>query len=181
MAIRIESHNQKGGLTANKVNLNSQKLLKGTNKNSKNAGPWNNPWFKYVLIPLIVAIIAGLIIWSVTMEKGKKDEQNVYVTSYDQKGGITANQVNIGNQPRTLTPELKTQLDQLLQVNKNKEIRITAVLGDGEAFQFANQIKAYLESKGWKVSGVDQAVYSNPVMGQTINPEATEIIIGTKQ
>lgn len=115
------------------------------------------------------------------MEKENKDEKNIHVTSYDQSGGITANQVNIGNQPRTLTPELKTRLDQVLQINKNREIRITAVMGDGEAFQFADQIKEYLESEGWKVSGVDQAVYNKPVIGQTINPEATEIIIGTKQ
>ncbi|UZE94291.1 MAG: hypothetical protein IB618_01835 [Candidatus Pacearchaeota archaeon] len=119
--------------------------------------------------------------WGVTMEKENKDEKNIHVTSYDQSGGITANQVNIGNQPRTLTPELKTRLDQVLQINKNREIRITAVMGDGEAFQFADQIKEYLESEGWKVSGVDQAVYNKPVIGQTINPEATEIIIGTKQ
>jgi len=31
------------------------------------------------------------------------------------------------------------------------------------------------------VNGVTQAVYNNPIIGQTINPEATEIIIGTKQ
>jgi hypothetical protein len=61
---------------------------------------------------------------------------------------------------------------------------ITAVMGDQEAFQFAEQIKEYLSSQGWKVDGVDQAVYSKPVVGQIIKPRSdgkVEIIIGGKE
>ena len=45
----------------------------------------------------------------------------------------------------------------------------------------ATQIKNYLTQQGHTISGVDQAVYGQPIMGQVFNPDKLEIIIGTKQ
>ena len=95
---------------------------------------------------------------------------------------IGDNNVNIGPQPRILNDSTAEQLANLL--DKSKSIRITAVLGDGEAFNFATQIKNFLFSKGYTVEGVDQAVYAQPVMGQVVEKNSSggfEIIIGTKQ
>lgn len=155
-------------------------LEKNITENIPNKEIWKNPWLKYVIIPLIVAVVGGLIVWAI-VSMNDDNEPNVSVTSYNQQGGITANQVTFGNQARWLSPELKQQLDSLSQINKNKEITIDAILGDGEAFRFASEVKQYLVSKGWNVNGVNQVVWGEPVFGQNINPEATIITIGTKQ
>ena len=56
-------------------------------------------------------------------------------------------------------------------------------MGDGKAFQFANEIKQFLQMDGYNVSGVDQSVFSKPVIGQFINPkeDGFEVVIGTQQ
>jgi hypothetical protein len=49
----------------------------------------------------------------------KENEINkINVTSYNQIGGIAANQVNIGSQPRVLNLEIQNQLLQLLANKK---------------------------------------------------------------
>lgn len=117
-----------------------------------------------------------------TKNMGKEDKKtNISVTSYNQSGGITANQVNIGSNPRVLNSEVQNQLQQILSDRKGQTIKIVSVMGDGEAFNFATQIKNYLVNQGYIVSGIDQAIYTQPVMGQVFNPEKLEFIIGTKQ
>ena len=112
-----------------------------------------------------------------------KDEKNIYVTSNNQMGGITAGTVNLGPQARTMNEQLGEQLKQALP--ETAKITVTAVLGDGEAFGFANQIMQWLKSNGYgNVEGVNQAVYTQPVMGQNINKKSDtefDLIIGTKQ
>jgi len=57
----VESHNQKGGITAGSVNANKIELT--TNMNSKKKRPWYlNPWLVVILGGAIAAIIAGLIL-----------------------------------------------------------------------------------------------------------------------
>ena len=107
--------------------------------------------------------------------------QNFDVRSYNQQGGVTAGQININRPPRTLSPQLKAQLDELLPAHKDKEIKIDAQMGDSEAFQFAQEIKDYLEYNGWKVNGVNQVICDEPVMGQIIMPDRTNIRIGGRK
>lgn len=98
------------------------------------------------------------------------DDNNIHVTSYNQQGGITAYQVNLQPGDRVLKDAVRHRLDQTLKQRSFSSIRITAVMGDQEAFRFASQIKNYLESAGYQVSGVDQAVYTRPIQGQAIEP-----------
>lgn len=105
----------------------------------------------------------------------------IFITSHNQSGGITAHTVNIGSPPRQLDPASAVQLEQ--NIPKDKPVKVTAVMGDQEAFAFASQITSYLKSKGYSVDGVNQAIYSQPVIGQFINPSAGgyDIVIGGKQ
>ena len=106
----------------------------------------------------------------------------VNVTSNNQSGGITANQVNIGAAPRKLDFSIQNQLLSFLQ-NKNEKITITSILGDPESFQFANQINDLLKAQGFtKVDGVGQAVFIKPVIGQFIDRDTSgvKILIGSK-
>ena len=112
------------------------------------------------------------------------DENNIFnVSSTNQSGGITAGQVNIGTQPRVLTDQNRAQILSIVEARNGAPISVTAVLGDGEAFQYAEQIKAFLESKGHQVKGVNQAVYTGPMMGQSVNEEIDKVdfVIGTRQ
>jgi hypothetical protein len=110
-------------------------------------------------------------------------DKNIFITSHNQMGGITAHTVNFGPQARQMNDQLGAQLKQNLPTSAT--IRVVAVLGDGEAFGFANQVLQWLRTNGYsKADGVDQAVYSSPVMGQNINKKSDteyEIIIGTRQ
>ena len=58
-------------------------------------------------------------------------------------------------------------------------------MGDQEAFRFASVIKTFLNDQGYKVNGVNQAIFAEPVRGQKIEPgkdtNSMKIIIGGKQ
>ena len=159
MSKKITSHNQSGGITAHNVSINSPVL--------------NAPKKKKGLLGIITTIIvtaAGAIailtyfgLVPGDQEMAKDNERTINVTSYGQGGGITAYNVNIGPQDRKLTPQLADQLISHIKDSSIEEITITAVLGDQEAFQFANIIKRFLEDNGYSVDGVNQAVYSQPV------------------
>lgn len=110
-------------------------------------------------------------------------EKNIFITSHNQSGGVTAHTVNFGPTARTMNAQLGGQLKQ--HIPTTAKVTITAVLGDGEAFGFANQVMTWLRENGYgNVDGVNQAVYSQPVMGQNINrinDAQFELIIGTRQ
>lgn len=110
----------------------------------------------------------------------KNQNQNISITSNNQSGGITAHTVNIGSARRQLDSASAQQLLQALP--KNKPVRVVAVMGDQEAFAFATQILGHLKANGYQAEGVDQAVYSEPVVGQFINSTASgfEVVVGGK-
>ena len=92
--------------------------------------------------------------------------------------------MNFGMQPRSMNNSLQEQL--LNIITTGSSVDITSVLGDGEAYNFATQIKSFLERKGYKVNGVNQAVYSKPVIGQSIDApkdgdNTFKLIIGNNQ
>jgi hypothetical protein len=112
-----------------------------------------------------------------------KDEKKIYVTSNNQMGGITAGSVNFGTQARSMNTQLGEQLKANIPITS--KVTVTAVLGDGEAFGFANQVLQWLKSNDYEnVEGVNQAVYTQPVIGSNIDKKAEtefDIIIGTNQ
>ena len=111
------------------------------------------------------------------------NDKNIFVTSNNQYGCITAHTVNIATTARFMNEHLGLQLNQYIPTDA--KVSVTAVMGDGEAFGFANQILSWLRANGYaKVDGVNQTIYSRPVMGQNINKindSQFELIIGTRQ
>jgi hypothetical protein len=108
----------------------------------------------------------------------KNQIQNISITSNNQSGGITAHTVNTGATRRQLDAASAQQL--LKALPKNKPVKVVAVMGDQEAFAYATQILGHLKANDYLAEGVDQAVYSQPVVGQFINPTASgfEVLIG---
>lgn len=105
----------------------------------------------------------------------------VNVTSNNQSGGITANQVNIGSVPRTLDINIQRQLLSFLN-SKEESIVIDCIMGDSESFLYANQINDFLKSKGYnKVDGVNQSAFTKPVIGQFMDRDTSgvKILIGS--
>lgn len=111
------------------------------------------------------------------------NENNIFITSHNQSGGVTAHTVNFGPTARTMNAQMGEQLKQ--HIPTTAKVTITAVLGDGEAFGFANQVMTWLQGNGYaNVNGVNQAVYQKPVIGNNvnkINDDQFEIIIGARQ
>jgi len=102
------------------------------------------------------------------------------VSSTNQSGGITAGVVNVGPKPRQVDAGLISKLQQMLP-DKTKKVTVTSVMGDGEAFDFATQIKDVLVKQGYDVNGVNQSVFTVPIIGQQFNPDTLTLIIGTRQ
>ncbi len=115
-------------------------------------------------------------------EKDTVKAEVVNVTSHNQQGGITANQVNIGLPPRLLTLSLQNQLLSYLQ-SKTEPIDITSIMGDSESFKFANEINSFLKSQGYiSVGSVAQSVFNKPMVGQFIDRDSSgvKIVIGSQ-
>ncbi len=113
-----------------------------------------------------------------------ENERPIHIESHNQQGGITAYQVNIQPGDRQLTPNVTQQVKEQLNKTKFETIEVNAVMGDGEAFRFASQVKNYLVSEGFEVKGVNQVLYVNPPQGQIIETPKDEgmvkIIIGSR-
>jgi hypothetical protein len=112
-----------------------------------------------------------------------QDEKNIFITSHNQSGGVTAHTVNFGPQARQMSSQIGATIIHNIPISA--EVTVIAVLGDGEAFGFANQILQWLKSNGYdNTEGVDQAVYTTPMIGQIINKisdTSFQLIIGTRQ
>jgi hypothetical protein len=135
----------------------------------------------YLVLPESLAQLQQSLLF--TSESYMSNEDNIFITSHNQSGGVTAHTVNFGPTARTMNAQLGGQLKQ--HIPATAKVTITVVLGDGEAFSFANQVMTWLRENGYiNVDGVNQAVYSQPVMGQNlnkINDGQFELIIGTRQ
>lgn len=174
----VTSQDQSGGTTAHEV------IITNVGKNSKPKWP--------IIISVVMLIITVLTYFGIKPSKENKmpkDEEDKItvgdvsgdvVISQNQTGGITAHSVNVGQQSRKVNAKLIIQLQQMLP-DKTKTVTVTAVMGDGEAFNFATQIKDVLVEQGYDVNGVNQALYSAPIMGQEFNPDTLTLIIGTRQ
>ena len=106
---------------------------------------------------------------------------NVNINTNFQTGN---NNVQIGPQKRHLNLDVQNQLSSLIP--SGKDVDLTCVLGDGEGYIFATEIKKFLESKGYKVNGVNQSIFSGPVKGQILEQpkdgnNTYKIIIGHNQ
>ncbi len=134
------------------------------------------------VLAAVVTILGYLGLKPSWERKDVSDSRNIFnVTTFNQRGGITAGQVNVAPQPRRVNDDVRRQLRNALP--RNSKVTLVAVMGDGEAFQFASEIKQFLGDEGYNVSGVDQVVYNGPVMGQSIRSRdnSFEVIIGTRQ
>lgn len=91
------------------------------------------------------------------------------VVSIDQRGGqIARSIVNVGPQPRTLEGSDVAEMVQYLKGFTGTPIRVSCALGDGDAAQFAEEVKELLKSSGWIVEGVSHAVRIPPIVGVVI-------------
>ena len=111
------------------------------------------------------------------------EDKKIEVTSHNQQGGITAYQVNIQPGDRQLTQSAAEQLESKLIDFEFTVIEVNAVMGDGEAFRFASQIKNFLVSKDLPIKGVNQVAYTVPVQGQKIEQHQAglvRIIVGNR-
>ena len=113
---------------------------------------------------------------------GSKSKK-IKVTSINQQGGITAGSVNIGPQPRIMNEQLSNQIKQ--RIPTSAKVTVIAVLRDGEAFEFANQVLDWLNANGYaNTKGVDQDIYDRSLTAQRIkrvSDNEFELKIGTKQ
>lgn len=77
---------------------------------------------------------------------------------------------DISNQSftRGISEPDKIEMVAALIQHKGAKVTLTTIMGDSEAFQFASQLKEVFAAAGWKVDGINQAVYNSPVRGVKI-------------
>ena len=180
--IHVTSHQQAGGITGGVVNVGALEL-----KGKRKPGFWG--WIERWawIAGIIVAIPAIAALFFITKGKGNEKENmndKISISSFNQSGGITAHTVNVGAPHRVVDADVKSQLNKLMV--GRKEITVTAVMGDAEAFQFATGIFNYLKEQGATVeAGVNQAIFDKPVVGQIAEESPKDgrlrIIIGARQ
>lgn len=179
----VTSVGQRGGVTAHSVSVNQ-----GTPAPLPQPPKpwWKSAWAITVgVVTFLAALVAVLEFLGLKpLEKHMtRDNDRPNVTSINQQGGITAGTVNIGSQARHMNTQLGAQI--LEHIPTDAKISITAVMGDGEAFNFAHEVRAWMVQNGYRniTQGVNQAVYSQPVMGQSFNKTADgfDLVIGTRQ
>lgn len=87
-----------------------------------------------------------------------------------------------GPQARHLNESLKSQLKDMLK--KGEKVKIVAAMNNGEAYDFADEIRVYLDNEGYEVHGIDQVMTMPPMRGQLITPDLVngfrEIRIGVQ-
>lgn len=66
---------------------------------------------------------------------------------------------------RDISETERKEMIKVLNGYVNGTVTITSILGDSESLQFAKKIKEIFEAAGWKVNGVNQAVFTNPIEG----------------
>jgi hypothetical protein len=178
----ITSHNKSAGIAAHTASVSSGPPPQPPSPAKRR---WWVRWeFVVALVGLVASAVTVLAYFEITPGgEHLADEKDINVTSINQSGGITAHTVNVGSQPRQMTALLGAQLKQVIP--QQAKVTVTAVMGDQEAFMFADQVKSWLQQNGYpSVGGVNLALYSQPVVGQGINRKddgSYDIVIGGRQ
>lgn len=101
-----------------------------------------------------------------------KPSGNVYVTSHNQSGGITAQNVHV-NTPtqRVMGESLKAGL--LNAVPKNKLVVVWGTMGNHESYVLASEIYAFLKKNGFQLFGdsAQQQMFITPLHGIRVREE----------
>ena len=82
-------------------------------------------------------------------DDSKKDAGDVYITSHDQRGGITAQNVYLGPQRRDLSKVAKESIDAMIariEQVRDRQLSVSVVAQDGESADFAAQIRKGLDT-----------------------------------
>jgi hypothetical protein len=90
--------------------------------------------------------------------------------SFGQQGSITAGTVNIAPPKRELSdPKALTLKNKMLtELSRDKPITVTALIGDAESIQFAQEIHEFLKQNGFRMkepNGISQAIFAGAPKG----------------
>lgn len=119
-------------------------------------------------------------------ENNNQSEGRINITSHNQSGGITAYSVNVHNSSpqRKLDNNFAEELLKALNYDKNIKVRISAVMGNQEAYTFGEEIRNFFVSKGWEIDSVGQAIFHIIPKGQIFNKNAdgsVALLIGSNE
>jgi hypothetical protein len=71
--------------------------------------------------------------------------------------------------PLKLTAQQQQVITAAVQVAPHRSISVTATMGDRYAFELAQQLMAAITAGGWKVDGINQAVFDKALQGIVIS------------
>lgn len=96
------------------------------------------------------------------------------IFTQNQMGGQVAHSIqNFGLQPRAVSQAAANALVAELRKYPAEEVVLTCIMGDTEGHHLASILKQVLELGGWRVDGVNQAIFSGPIRGIQLEvPEA---------
>jgi len=122
----------------------------------------------FVLILMMLKLARGLLTQGdqIVSNDTEKPTGNVYVTSHNQSGGITAQSVHVNAQmQRKMGETLKKGL--LANVPRNKRVVVWSSMGSQESHVFATEIFRFLRRNGFEVFGdsAHQQIFLTPLHG----------------
>lgn len=122
----------------------------------------------FVLILLTLKLATGMLSRGdkIVGNDTERPTGNVYVTSHNQSGGITAQNVHVNPQmQRIMGDKLKDGL--LRVVPRNKRVVVWSSMGNQESHVFATEIFRFLRRNGFEVFGdsAHQQIFLTPLHG----------------
>ena len=135
-----------------------------------------------------VAVFAAFLSGNAMSDENPKNVMGNVTNNHGivTQGQIGNNTLNIGATARHLNSEagepLKRQM--LNELPRDKQIRVMALMGDAESYQFALEIQAFLKAHGFKVGESDnvaQATFVGLVKGLSVQERkdgVLEFIVG---
>jgi hypothetical protein len=110
-------------------------------------------------------------------------DDTINITSYNQMGGITAQNVTVGKPPRKFDEQGKAFM--LTNVPKSAKVIVKHNMGDGEGQRYANEIFDWLKANGYQNTDCHQCVFAGqPPTGQGVisNKDGSfDILVGFQE
>ena len=171
--VNVKSEGQQGGITVGEMNF--KELKKEENISTKKIN-WKKIMIN-IFVGVVTALLVAIISYFLLPNKNNKinNEQNnmgdtFNVSSNNQQGGIIAGQVNIGNNQRHLNNIDEQSLKQSLS-NYKKETIFIISNNNMESYQYAIEVKSFLENIGFIVQGVSQVMLAGGPTGISVQIE----------
>lgn len=102
------------------------------------------------------------------LQMTEKQDQTLEFTKFSanevNKSRVAIENLGYKQISRRISEKDKIDMIRILKIHKGSKVKISTILGDSEALQFAIQVKEIFEAADWKVGDISQLMINNDVI-----------------